>query len=462
MSNDDCECMEERPRGPTVDSLEHRLLAGYSSGSLELFDVDDAVVRVEDDDVDESLRNPSRRPTAPGARRRRTATRASREAPEELPARARVSSGYASSFGHRSAVKAVAWYPFDSGLCLSGGSDGKLCLWDVSRGLEGVSSVSFESPGEDSRSPGVLCVEARVPAVGGPLATVVAVGLVDGTLGLYDMRAGGATHRMACHQRGVLGVSWHPLNESLLATCGADGCVRTWDVRRGGVGSALTAMDSRRARPSLGASGGLEGNDRTAVAHSGGATAVGWARGFGCGRVLLSAGVDGYVRRWDAEGGWQEEGPCAGALIRRLRASGLGFLDSHSSATTGTGSIVLHGNVGSGAPGGGEARLVGDTSETGATSTGEGRVMAWNEGTCELLGNMHGGHVGSVLCLTTGGVSAPLVATGGDDGAIVLWESLFLTGAAVEVAHGDDWEGMDPATDAQATLEAVAHFVAAR
>jgi len=94
------------------------------------------------------------------------------------------------------------------------------------------------------------------------------------------------THRLFGHSATVEDVCFHPINPSLLASCGDDGCLLLWDLRA-------------PPRPI----GGVR------RAHAGDVNCLDWSRDRNA-RYMITGGEDGVVRLWDtrAMSSWAIEG----------------------------------------------------------------------------------------------------------------------------------------------------------
>ena len=117
---------------------------------------------------------------------------------------------------------------------------------------------------------------------------------------LVDLRTGASAHSLAGHQGAVLSVAWSPREEHILASGGADGTVRLWDIRRsaGNLG-VLDMEDSVGITGEDGFGKGARPRDR-GKAHIGAVNGVVWTDK---GDHIVTAGHDERVRVWDAATG---------------------------------------------------------------------------------------------------------------------------------------------------------------
>ncbi|KAI9852165.1 MAG: hypothetical protein M1838_001628 [Thelocarpon superellum] len=137
-----------------------------------------------------------------------------------------------------------------------------------------------------------------------PIAShlLVACATQHPTVRLVDLRSGASAHALAGHTRGaVLSVAWSPVAEHVLASGGADGAVRLWDVRRSA--GALAVLDLEDSvgiagHSSLGSSSGRPREQ--GKAHTGAVNGVVWSDD---GTHLVSTGHDQRIRVWDTDTG---------------------------------------------------------------------------------------------------------------------------------------------------------------
>ncbi|GAP85790.1 putative DNA excision repair protein ercc-8 [Rosellinia necatrix] len=263
-----------------------------------------------------------------------------------------VSDGVASSsdagpaiWAHQAGVSALALERFDGRILVSGGSDGSIKLWD----LEGCRNPSHPHtfkpadtirPSAQTHSFGITHLsfypfdaaaflstsydrtlklwstkQATLSASFGlgsriythaisPIAShlLVACGTQHPAIRLVDLRSGSNIQSLTGHGGAILAAAWSPRHEHVLATGGADGTVRIWDIRRAG---ALIGMLDHE--DSLGLYyNGLLGDDgkvgmrASAKAHVAPVNGLTWTDDGG---YLVSAGHDHRIRVWDAATG---------------------------------------------------------------------------------------------------------------------------------------------------------------
>lgn len=112
------------------------------------------------------------------------------------------------SGGHRYSVTSVQWYPPDTGIFVSGSTDGSVQVWDTNLFV----------------SAGTFSLGSKVHAVAMSRAmlsrSLIAVGTDDRRVRLCDLKSGGSSHLLAGHAQTITTVAWSPTEEYLLATVG--------------------------------------------------------------------------------------------------------------------------------------------------------------------------------------------------------------------------------------------------
>ena len=92
--------------------------------------------------------------------------------------------------------------------------------------------IRCESVKEPSFSP----IATWPPRFGKPRAVAfspdgrfVASGSGDGKVFFWDWKSGRIFKSLKAHEKVVIGVQWHPLEQSKVATCSWDGAIKYWD-----------------------------------------------------------------------------------------------------------------------------------------------------------------------------------------------------------------------------------------
>ena len=239
-----------------VDESEDRyLLCGYADGAVTIIDVEDR----------------------PGGARSKFAAVVKIERASNAATR-----------GHSYGVTGVAWYPKDTGLFISSSFDKTVKIWDTNH--EQV-VVNFNL-GQHVYG---IAVQSTAQT-----HSLVAVAGGDQRVILCDITTGGQKHMLLGHRGPVHAVCWSTREEYVLATGGADGSVRVWDIRRthtcrailnqDGPPSILQGSGAERKRLRQEAVGGS-----VPLAHAGGVSGLLYSPH---GRHLLSSGADGRLRSW--------------------------------------------------------------------------------------------------------------------------------------------------------------------
>ncbi|KAF3920585.1 Doublecoronin [Orbilia brochopaga] len=234
--------------------------------------------------------------------------------------------------GHRKGVNCIAVDETEGRWMASGGADGSLLVWDLEREDEGninarsvllrqdqtrhgVSSLRFNpnnpslfsttsysstlslfSIDTASSQPSVISTypldsHLYTHSICAPSATAtIAVAGSSPHIRLIDPRTSSASQTLFGHITSVLSVAWSPIYSSILASGGADGSIRIWDIRFGA--RCLGSLDvSRPPQPA---------NRSAGKAHEGGVNGLLWTPD---GRKVVSAGMDSKIRIWGMETG---------------------------------------------------------------------------------------------------------------------------------------------------------------
>ncbi|KAI8908362.1 WD40-repeat-containing domain protein, partial [Gorgonomyces haynaldii] len=106
----------------------------------------------------------------------------------------------------------IQWFPGDAGL-FTILTDSKVTLWDT----ESLSNV-YSFPVADLidhqwSEMGLIAASSR-------------------EIMLLDPQSGAGTHTLKGHNGGTLGLKWSPAREFILASCGGDGWIKLWDIRK--------------------------------------------------------------------------------------------------------------------------------------------------------------------------------------------------------------------------------------
>ncbi len=188
-----------------------------------------------------------------------------------------------SSSSHKFGITHLSFYPFDSQAFLSTSYDHTLKIY-ATETLTPSASFDLES----------VVYSHALSSIGDHL--LVACATQNSVVRLVDLRSGASAHSLIGHQGAALSVAWSPNDEYVLASGGADGTVRLWDVRRSA--GSLGVMD-------LEDSVGVEGEDGLGKrarpvghgkAHIGACNGVVWTDD---GDHLVTAGHDERVRVWN-------------------------------------------------------------------------------------------------------------------------------------------------------------------
>lgn len=197
--------------------------------------------------------------------------------------------------GHSHGITHLAFYPFDPDAFLSSSYDKTLKLWSTARSLLSASFDLNATIYSHSTSP-----------VADHL--LVACATQSSHVRLVDLKSGSAVQALVAHGGPVLSTVWSPRQDHILVSGHADGKIRIWDIRRaGGVVALLDQEDSlgfvHKHKHAVAA--GMDANAvprfrAAAQAHDDAVNGLQWSSD---GRYIVSAGLDGRIRVWDAATG---------------------------------------------------------------------------------------------------------------------------------------------------------------
>lgn len=176
---------------------------------------------------------------------------------------------------HQFGISAVAWWPHDTGMFVTGSFDRTVNVWDTNE-LAPVHTFDM-----DHRVYALDIAQGRV-----------AVACDQPFVRILDLRLASSAHTLLGHKGKTLAVKWHPQHQHLLATGGFDGEVKVWDTRR--ANSCLCRLDMLRTNTG----GSYEANLTRALvkAHLGPVNGILWDD---LGTTIYTAGNDDKVRVWD-------------------------------------------------------------------------------------------------------------------------------------------------------------------
>lgn len=123
---------------------------------------------------------------------------------------------------HTYATSCAKWLPSDTGAFFTAGFDGCAKFWDANT-LCHVSELTLESKCRALASSEIASTHA-----------LVAIGTDDAVVRLWDPGASVVAHTLSGHRGSVRAMDWATSNEFQIATGGAEGDVRVWDIRRAG------------------------------------------------------------------------------------------------------------------------------------------------------------------------------------------------------------------------------------
>ena len=362
---------------------------------------------------------------------------------------------------HSGAVSSGCWYSADTGMFLTGGSDGNVQAWDSNTGS---SAFTFAA----NKHVNHLSMPAAAAKNASPLHTVCAVCTSGKAVKLLDLRIAAPVAHLSASDSSVLQAAWSHCRPHLLATAAADGTVFFWDARRSGLDACVGQLDheqqQRRSVAAAGGSssavppptgarrlssalkqrivararGGMTSLPRDAggpvgfafkphmshTAHAGAASSVTFLpKEASSTEAVLTTGSDNTVRLWHSDstgcGNRWRLGSCSSAGVASAHKLGCqpGILllpspMAGTAASAHSGSVdvcVLHPNTCSATTGAGGAAGTGDST---------GGVAVLNMREPDQVMNLWGGHLGTVTHVQPNAARC-CVYTAGQDGSIV-------------------------------------------
>ena len=180
--------------------------------------------------------------------------------------------GKSNRYRHKHSVETVQWFPIDTGMFLSSGTDKLLKVWDTNA-LKTADEFEFSS---------IIYSHHMSPIA--KAHSLVAVACQSAKIRLIDLKTGSATHTLRGHNEEVYCCKWSPTQEYVVASGSADRKVMLWDIRS--AKGCLTTFDRTKE----------DKDARPNTAHDGLVNGLCFTDD---GMNLITAGTDNCLRTWN-------------------------------------------------------------------------------------------------------------------------------------------------------------------
>ncbi|XP_064625458.1 DNA excision repair protein ERCC-8-like [Lineus longissimus] len=182
-------------------------------------------------------------------------------------------------FAHTKSVSRVSWYPIDTGMFVTSGTDKCLKIWDTNQ----------MKPAEKLDLDWLIYSHDMSPT--SVLHSLVAVSGQHSKIVLVDLRTGSKTHTLKGHNGRVYCVRWSPKDDFILASGSEDNRVMFWDVRKSK--GHIMVLDQHNGDSSA-------TPQSVNTAHSGHVNGLEFTAD---GLHLVTTGTDHRLRLWETGGG---------------------------------------------------------------------------------------------------------------------------------------------------------------